>query len=699
MGGKTIDPSKGGDQPAKSSICTICGSSFPSKSKLFKHLPTHGIKAEEDTKLKKTCFVVGWLRGKNGNTSSNWVGSNLVAAIDRLDGVHQDRVAFSAAQCGTSSSLAGYARAEPDHSAIADIWMIPVLALTEKTPEALESWLSRLNTILKDEMKVGICVMDRITLPVKDLDVESACSARVYESLLPVEDVLPADTPEGNALIDSLFTYAQAWKVSLGLKEIDASLYDEDCTRTWQPGKRTPNKTFLKTSRSRKFFGALKQIMKKICDNAPGENGNRSWHNVTTARASPGDTSAKKRMGRFYHVGLVEIDGRQWARFRLAGHTLLTGQVRCMIGLMLGISRGTLPPEIIDVVLSDEIFDVPAVPGWLSYVYETKFEKWETRHFQVLDARRVDRLEKCERKSENPKKKKQRMKKRRDDSGSDTDRRDDLERHLSTDQHNEAVAEVIPIEVLDARRMETPEKLARADQAILTWESQVLTHVSELLAEDSSWLKTFDEECCSVVSKYSTLHQLATREFHGDTKYSETPDAYLEVLRLLREADRSGLWPESTEARKRVIDEAVTGGNKNGGTFSVGAMPAGMEAPRGNSLFPELLRAAFRLERVIAPHRKPSATIAINRHAAFRPHRDSGAGAGQTLSCIVALGDFEGGEIVVEGKAYDLRYKPVEFDGWKQRHWTLPFKGERFSLVYFSPLGVTDDRLFWNTEL
>jgi hypothetical protein len=37
----------------------------------------------------------------------------------------------------------------------------------------------------------------------------------------------------------------------------------------------------------------------------------------------------------------------------------------------------------------------------------------------------------------------------------------------------------------------------------------------------------------------------------------------------------------------------------------------------------------------------------------------------------------------------------VEFDGWKERHWTLPFKGERFSLVFFTPLGCDAKDFFW----
>jgi hypothetical protein len=107
------------------------------------------------------------------------------------------------------------------------------------------------------------------------------------------------------------------------------------------------------------------------------------------------------------------------------------------------------------------------------------------------------------------------------------------------------------------------------------------------------------------------------------------------------------------------------------------------------------MRACFELERVLCPDRAPSSTIAINRHAQFRPHRDWGAGNGQSSSLIVALGDFAGGEIAVEGVAHDIRYRPLEFDGWRERHWTMPFAGERYSLVWFTPLGVKEEDLWW----
>eukprot|EP00929_Paragymnodinium_shiwhaense_P098014 TRINITY_DN59580_c0_g1_i3.p1 TRINITY_DN59580_c0_g1~~TRINITY_DN59580_c0_g1_i3.p1 ORF type:complete len:485 (-),score=76.88 TRINITY_DN59580_c0_g1_i3:154-1608(-) len=158
------------------------------------------------------------------------------------------------------------------------------------------------------------------------------------------------------------------------------------------------------------------------------------------------------------------------------------------------------------------------------------------------------------------------------------------------------------------------------------------------------------------------------------------PGAYEECLRLLREVHASGRWPESSLARGKLIRPG------EGGSFSVGQTGEQQKVPKGNLAFPELTRAVFELERLIAPAgRPPSAMVAINHNAQFIPHIDSGAGLGQSQSLIVGLGAYAGGELAVEGAIHDIRYKPLEFNGWKQRHWTLPFDGERFSLVWFTP--------------
>ena len=51
---------------------------------------------------------------------------------------------------------------------------------------------------------------------------------------------------------------------------------------------------------------------------------------------------------------------------------------------------------------------------------------------------------------------------------------------------------------------------------------------------------------------------------------------------------------------------------------------------------------------------------------------------------IVGLGDYAGGALGVEDAVHDIRYRPLEFDGYTQRHYSEEFEGERFSVVWFS---------------
>jgi hypothetical protein len=47
--------------------------------------------------------------------------------------------------------------------------------------------------------------------------------------------------------------------------------------------------------------------------------------------------------------------------------------------------------------------------------------------------------------------------------------------------------------------------------------------------------------------------------------------------------------------------------------------------------------------------------VLLNKNARFTPHTDSGAGAGQGVSAIVGLGEYTGGELVVEGEVAVVR--------------------------------------------
>ena len=70
----------------------------------------------------------------------------------------------------------------------------------------------------------------------------------------------------------------------------------------------------------------------------------------------------------------------------------------------------------------------------------------------------------------------------------------------------------------------------------------------------------------------------------------------------------------------------------------------------------------------------------INKNVQMIAHKDKN---NVDTSLMFGLGDYEGGELNVEGTKYDIRYKLMEFDGKRLEHWTEYFKGERFTLVIY----------------
>lgn len=126
------------------------------------------------------------------------------------------------------------------------------------------------------------------------------------------------------------------------------------------------------------------------------------------------------------------------------------------------------------------------------------------------------------------------------------------------------------------------------------------------------------------------------------------PKAFDEVLAILQELDRNGSWPTTSRRRSGLLKN-TTRRDSVGDSFTIGLFPPPLRTPHANAQLPGLLDALLRLETAICPGRPISTTITVNRHAEFRPHRDSGAGAGQSTSLIVGLGDYIGGLLMVEG--------------------------------------------------
>jgi tRNA U38,U39,U40 pseudouridine synthase TruA len=233
---------------------------------------------------------------------------------------------------------------------------------------------------------------------------------------------------------------------------------------------------------------------------------------------------------------------------------------------------------------------------------------------------------------------------------------------------------------------------------------------------EAEWLRSAETKVCHAtrIALSASVDDSGLTSSTPHDALSHEPDAFSNVLTHLRSI-AAGSWPETTAARSLVI-RGDTGEDRREmcmGSFTV-VNPALVNQDfhhLGNEMFPELVNAVFALEQILSEQerdlvmisrahdtgtvhpstlatssRRPSSThCAINSNAQFTPHVDSGRGLGQTMSMIVGLGDYTGGELMVEGLKHSIRYRAVEFDGWKLRHWTRPFHGERFSLVWFTP--------------
>ena len=273
------------------------------------------------------------------------------------------------------------------------------------------------------------------------------------------------------------------------------------------------------------------------------------------------------------------------------------------------------------------------------------------------------------------------------------------------------------------------------------WMQRTIMASKTAFIQQPAWISDLQNVVCPRIREHM---QMQTRQYDSTlilkqhVRLPPPPFEYVRVLTLLRSIASNKLWPATSLARSNVINtetslsapsttpNAATDSTTNStGSFTVvntKIIKENLELtlPKANKLFPELTAAVFELENFIIRNnvgltratltddqesstietiypyadnnqcRSPSTHCAINCNAQFKPHVDSGRGLGQSVSMIVGLGDYYGGEITVEQARYPIRYRPVEFDGWKLRHWTQPFFGsDRFTLVWFTPASTT----------
>jgi hypothetical protein len=76
----------------------------------------------------------------------------------------------------------------------------------------------------------------------------------------------------------------------------------------------------------------------------------------------------------------------------------------------------------------------------------------------------------------------------------------------------------------------------------------------------------------------------------------------------------------------------------------------------------------------------PFKSICINFNTIAEPHVDINNSG---VSCIIGLGDYSGGELVYNNIKVNIHNNPIEFDGSKIIHYSLPFIGTRYSIIFF----------------
>ena len=102
--------------------------------------------------------------------------------------------------------------------------------------------------------------------------------------------------------------------------------------------------------------------------------------------------------------------------------------------------------------------------------------------------------------------------------------------------------------------------------------------------------------------------------------------------------------------------------------------------------YKKLFRETKKLMRLKDPKFKFTSIQFNKNHRAAR-HRDA---KNTGISYIIGLGDYTGGQLTIFDEneknpvKHDIKNKFYTFDGSKYPHETCPFKGERYTLVFYS---------------
>jgi hypothetical protein len=103
---------------------------------------------------------------------------------------------------------------------------------------------------------------------------------------------------------------------------------------------------------------------------------------------------------------------------------------------------------------------------------------------------------------------------------------------------------------------------------------------------------------------------------------------------------------------------------------------------RMNFKRPELYDMLIRLGNLILPPTFTYLGVQVNQNYQSKVHKDTG---NTGVSAIIGFGDYTEGELVIENTEVCIKNRLVYFDGSLYNHYTKPFQGNRYSIVYHTP--------------
>jgi hypothetical protein len=111
---------------------------------------------------------------------------------------------------------------------------------------------------------------------------------------------------------------------------------------------------------------------------------------------------------------------------------------------------------------------------------------------------------------------------------------------------------------------------------------------------------------------------------------------------------------------------------------------AGLHPASHNTKHPKIYEALQEIIKILDPTFEYDG-ITVNKNVEALPHRDTNNNG---ISLIIGFGEYCGGGLFVEEndgnfKLHDINNKPLYFNGSNQTHYTEPFEGTRWTIIYY----------------